>query len=222
MELDELKQAWQSLGRQLERHDAIQFQLLRDSKLDRARRTLRPLYWGQAMQILLGVGMVVLGIACWSRNTDVPTLFATGIAVHAFGVVNIIMAGITMGLISSIDYNAPVVKIQKQNARLLQFYLLNGNVCGMSWWFMWLPITMAFAGLGRIDLAQQAPSYIWSGIVVSVVGLAGTWLLIRRSKKRAAAGAQPTATGRCTVGDGADGIRRSQHLLDEIARFEQE
>ena len=35
MELDELKQAWQTLERQLERHDAIQLRLYRDSKLDK-------------------------------------------------------------------------------------------------------------------------------------------------------------------------------------------
>ncbi|MCR6662049.1 MAG: hypothetical protein NVV60_02600 [Luteimonas sp.] len=222
MELDELKQAWQSLGHKLERSEAIQWQLLRDSKLDKVRRSLRPLYWGQAMQILLGIGLVVLGIACWSRNVDATVLFATGISVHVFGVVNIIMAGITMGLIAGIDYSAPVVAIQRQNARLLRTYLLNGNVCGLSWWIMWLPVTMAFAGLGRVDLSQQAPTYIWSGIAVSALGLAGTWLYYRRLESRAAAGAQSHTTALRKVGDGADGIRRGQRLLDEIASFERE
>ena len=47
MEPDELKTAWQALGRQLERNDAIQLQLIRDGKLGRARSNLRPLFWGQ-------------------------------------------------------------------------------------------------------------------------------------------------------------------------------
>src|SRR5690606_7958982 len=114
MELDELKQAWQTLGRQLERQDAMQFQLLRDRKLEHARRSLRPLFWGQLLQMLLGLGLVLLGVACWSRNTDAPALLWTGIAVHAFGVAHIALAGITIGLIGTIDYAAPVLKIQKQ------------------------------------------------------------------------------------------------------------
>lgn len=221
MELDELKQAWQTLGRQLERHDAIQLELLRDRKLDAARRTLRPLYWGQAMQVLLGIGLVLLGIGCWSRAPG-ATLFATGITVHAFGVVNIILAGITMGLLASIDYSAPVLAIQKQNARLLRAYLFNSTVCGMGWWLMWLPVTMAFAGLGRIDLARQAPMFLWSGLAISVAGLAVTAWWMRRARRRAEAADASRGSERCSLGDGADGIRRSLRQLDEIARFERD
>ena len=38
MELDDLKQAWQVLGRQMERQQALNLQLLRESRLERARR----------------------------------------------------------------------------------------------------------------------------------------------------------------------------------------
>ena len=41
MELDELKSAWQVLGRQLERQEALQWQLLRERKLEHVRRGLR-------------------------------------------------------------------------------------------------------------------------------------------------------------------------------------
>jgi len=221
MELDELRQAWQTLGHQLERQQDLQWQLLRDRKLDRLRGYLRPLVWGQVLQILLGIGLILLGIACWSRNSDVPALLATGIGVHVFGVVNIMLAGITLGRVSRIDYAAPVVSIQKQNAHLLQVYLRNSSGCGLAWWIMWLPVTMAFAGLARIDLAQQAPAYIWSGILVSVIGLAGTWFYLHRSQRRRSANGQATQVD-ANAGDGGDGIRRGQRLLDELARFERE
>ena len=52
MELDELKAAWQVLGDRLERQEAIQWQLLRDRKLDRVRASVRPLVWGQALQAM--------------------------------------------------------------------------------------------------------------------------------------------------------------------------
>lgn len=221
MELDELRQAWQTLGHQLERQQHMQWQLLRDRKLDRFRGYLRPLVWGQVAQILLGIGLIVLGIACWSRNSGVPTLFATGIGVHVFGVVNIMLAGITLGRLTRIDYAAPVVSIQQQNARLLEAYLRNSSVCGLAWWIMWLPVTMAFAGLARVDLAHLAPSYIWSGLVVSVIGLAGTWFYLRRPKRgRTAAG--PASPVDSRVGDGGDGIRQGQRLLDDLARWERE
>lgn len=221
MELDELRQAWQTLGQQLERQQDLQWQLLRDRKLGRLRGYLRPLVWGQVLQILLGIGLIVLGVACWSRNSGATTLFAVGIGVHVFGVVNIMLAGITLGRASRIDHAAPVLSIQKQIAQLLQVYLRNSSLCGLAWWIMWLPVTMAFAGLARIDLAMQAPSYVWSGIVISLVGLAGTWLYMRRSGQRGIAGAQ-ASTDDYRAGDGSDGIRRGQRLLDELARFERD
>ena len=47
------------------------------------------------------------GISLWTQ-----ALFATGIVVHVFGVLHIILAGATMGRIMGIDYSAPVKAIQ--------------------------------------------------------------------------------------------------------------
>jgi hypothetical protein len=43
MELDELKHAWKTLDRRLEQQNALGLQMLRDGRLERARRGLRPL-----------------------------------------------------------------------------------------------------------------------------------------------------------------------------------
>ena len=60
MELDDFKQAWKTLDHRLERQAAIDLQLLRDARVDRARRGLRPLAWGQALQMVIGaLGMLV-------------------------------------------------------------------------------------------------------------------------------------------------------------------
>lgn len=220
MELDELKQAWQSLGRQLERHDAIQFQLLRDSKLDRARRSLRPLFWGQGLQLLLGIGLIVLGVACWTRNLEVPALLATGIAVHAFGVIHVALAGMVMVLAGTIDYDGPVLRIQKRTALLLRLQAFNGSVCGAPWWVMWVLVVVAFAGLGGIDPAAPVAPWILFGLAIGVAGLLATWAWAWWSwRKRLDAPAGDAATDRS---DGCDGIRRSQRLLDELARFERD
>lgn len=220
MELDELKQAWQTLGRQLERQDAMQFQLLRDRKLEHARRSLRPLVWGQLLQMLLGLGLVLLGVACWSRNTDAPALLWTGIAVHAFGVAHIALAGITIGLIGTIDYAAPVLKIQKQAALLQRFYAFNANACGAPWWIMWVLVVVAFAGLGEVDASAGAPPWIAISLGIGLAGLLATWgwVLWRWYGGRG----RPQRDEGCNVADGGDGIRRARSHLDEIARFEQE
>ncbi|HYM85311.1 MAG TPA: serine/threonine protein kinase [Pseudoxanthomonas sp.] len=214
MELDELKTAWQTLDRRLQQHNAINLQLFKDTKLEKARSSLRPLFWGQMLQLLLGIGLIVLGIACWTRNTDVAGLFVAGMLVHTFGVITIAAAGITLGLMGNIDYSAPVLKIQKQMAMLLRFYTVNSDVCGLPWWIMWVLVVVAFAGLGQVDPQATTPAWIWISLVIGVAGLLGTWCF-HLWKQR-------TPAQHARVADGGDGIRRSQRILDEITQFEKE
>ncbi|MBJ7574735.1 hypothetical protein [Luteimonas sp. MC1828] len=223
MELDDLKQAWQTLGRQMERQQALNLQLLRESRLERARRGLRPLVIGQLLQLLLGVALVVLGVACWTRNTEVARLFASGIIVHAFGVLTVALAGITLGLVASIDYSAPVLRIQQQMARLLRFYGVNSNLAGAPWWVMWVLVVVAVSGLGAAPVQAATPVWIQASLAIGVVGLLGTWLYAWRSRRaRAALDVATDPDAHACVADGGDGIRRGQRILDEIARFERE
>lgn len=220
MELDELKQAWQSLGQRLERHDAIQFQLLRDSKLDQARRSLRPLFWGQGMQMLLGIGLILLGVACWTRNIDLPALLATGIVVHVFGVLNVALAACVIALAGTTDYSTPVLRIQKRMALLLRLQALNGAACGAPWWVMWVLVVVAFAGLGDVDPAAGTPLWIVASLAIGIAGLVGTWGWSWWSWRRHRDA--PVQDRMHERADGCDGIRRSQRHLDELARFEDE
>lgn len=215
MELDDFKSAWQALDARLSRQDRLQLELLRERKLDNARSGLRSLVFGQWLQVLLGVGITVLGVACWSRNLDVPALFASGVLLHAFGVITAAMAGLTLGLVAMIDYSAPVVVIQKQMARLLRFHTVNSNVCGLPWWIMWVIVVLGFAGLGDVDRSLPTPAWIWLSLAVGIAGLLGTWAW---TAWRARRGPLPDRD----MADGCDGIRRGRRLLDEIARFEQE
>lgn len=220
MELDELKQAWQTLDRHLARQHDLQWQLLRDRKLDRVRGHLRPLLWAQWLQLLLGIGLILLGVVCWTRNTDIPALLASGLLVHAFGVATAAMAGITLGLAGNVDYSAPVLKIQKQMARLLRFYRLNANLCGAPWWIMWLPVVVALGGLRPMDPAAGTSAWLVGSAVAGAAGLFGTWawaLWTCRRRRDVPAGDEPA---HCA--DGGDGIRRGRRLLDEIARFERD
>ncbi|MCW5580626.1 MAG: serine/threonine protein kinase [Luteimonas sp.] len=220
MELDELKQAWQTLDRHLSRQHELQWQILRDRKLDKVRDHLRPLVWGQRAQMLLGIALTVLGVACWTRNTGIPAMLVSGLLVHAFGVASAVMAGITLALVGTVDYSAPVLKIQKQMARLLHFYRFNANLCGAPWWIMWLPVVVALGGLRPLDPAAGVSWWLAGSAVGGSIGLLGTWawaLWACRRRRGIAPEDEPTS-----LADGADGIRSGRRLLEEIARFERE
>lgn len=216
MELDDLKAAWQTLDTRLSRQHQLQFELLRERKLDTARRGLRGLVVGQWLQLLLGIGLILLGVACWTRNGDVPGLFATGLALHAFGVLTTALAGLTIGLVSMVDYAAPVTTIQRQMGRLQRFYAFNANACGAPWWVMWVLVVVGFAGLGEVDPAAPTPAWIAISFWIGIVGTLATWAWSWRK------GGCSEADQHENRGDGGDGIRRGRRLLDELRRFEDE
>ena len=217
MELDDLKSAWQSLDARLALQNRLQLELLHERRLDRARRNLRPLLFGMGLQAALGLFLVLLGIACWKQNLGVPGLFASGIALHAFGVLHIALAGIVSGLATTLDFAAPVLAIQKRLRLLLRIQVLNSNLSGAPWWVMWVLVVVAFAGLGRVDPAAGTPLWIQLSLALGVAGWLGTyalsWLSSRRARRAGRGGGLLDESG---------AIRRGRALLDEIAEFERD
>lgn len=215
MELDDLKQAWNTLDARLQQHDTLNLQLLRDGRMDRARRGLRPLAWGQAVQMLLGAaGTLVFG-SFWPEHVGNLPLLASALALHAYCIGLIITGGIVQGRIAQIDYAAPVVAIQRQLLRLRRSYIISGMLAGLPWWFLCAPLLIVLSGGAILD---RAPGVVWIMLAVGVAGFAGTWLFHRWANRP-----QRAALAR-RLEDGAAGtsIRRATAALDELARFERE
>ncbi|QCU72452.1 hypothetical protein E5843_14375 [Luteimonas yindakuii] len=206
MELDELRHAWQVLGRQLEQQGALQRELLRERRLDRMRRGLRPLFWAQLAQGALGLGLILLGVSCWTSHLGVPAMLATGLLVHAFGVVTLLMALITTVLVARIDYAAPVARIQQQLAQLRCVYRINSNVCGLPWWIFWVFVVLAFAD---VKPGQGTPAWVLVTLLIGGIGLLATagFIAWRRRSGR----------GPGALADESAGIRRGERVLEELA-----
>ncbi|MET0756297.1 MAG: serine/threonine protein kinase [Pseudoxanthomonas sp.] len=221
MELDELKATWQALDHRLAQHNRIGMELFKEKKLEKARTSLRPLFWGQLAQMLLiGLPFVLLAGSLWMSLEGRPPLplLLAGIFVHAYGVATIALAGCIMGLIRTIDYSAPVLGIQKQLARLRRFYIVNGMIAGLPWWLMWVPVLMVLSGLAGVDLYARAPSVVWIGLGIGVAGLLATWWFHRWSRS----GRRPKLAKAMEDGVTGGSLLRAQRTLEEISRFEKE
>jgi len=216
MELDELKLAWQTLDRHFERQYALDFHRFKSAKGDKLRSSLRPLFIGQLLQMLFGIAFIVLAAMLWSRKPDALPIIIAGIAVHAYGVACIILAGVTLSQIQRIDLSAPVVDIQKQLARLRTTYIYSGIIAGMPWWFLWVPILMVLAAFAGLNLYAHAPGVIWIGLGIGIAGLLATYGLVQfarqPSRPRLAQAVWNSFTGAS--------LRRAQRVVDEVAEFE--
>jgi len=218
MELDELKATWQALDRKLQQSNAIQLQLLKDGRMKNMRAGLRPLFWGQIVQILFGVLTILVGIAFWSQNRDVTHLFCTGLILHIYGVLTIIAAGFTLGRIRTIDYAAPVLSIQKQLASVRRAYVGSGLMVGYAWWLLWIPFAVVVFDLLGVDIVTVAPGFVLLSTAVGIAGLLAMWGFHRwASSSRRGKFAQRYAE---SLSGGS--LRRAQHVLDEVKQFETE
>ena len=216
MELDELKAAWTTLGQRLDAQADLSLHVYKEGKLDRMRRGLRPLAWGQAIQIVIGVLISVWGANFWIDHRAVSHLLIAGLLVHAAGISMIVLGALMETRIASIDYSAPVLTIQRQLAQLRKVYVRGGLAIGLPWWLLWIPFLMVLLGYAGVDLYVHAPSVIWIGTAIGVMGLLATWAFVRF------AGNRPQLAERLARNVAGGSIYRAQAHLDEIARFEQE
>lgn len=225
MELDELKQTWKSLDAQLTLQNRLQLEALHERKVGSIRSRLRPLFWGQVVQMLFGAGMILIGVDVWASHRDTPHLLVAGIVVHAYGVAAIIAAGIVCGGIARIDPTAPVLELQRRLARLRKAYLLGGMSVGLPWWVFWVPFMMTLAmsatGVDIYAIAKaSSPLLNWLniGIGVGVLGLLGTWGFHRWSRHPDRA-----SLGRWLDDAAAGGsLRKAQAELDALMRYAEE
>lgn len=225
MELDDLKQAWQSLDKQLQMQNALRLDDFRERKVGKMRSGLRPLFFGQIVQILFGAWMILIGVDVWSSHRDVVHLLIAGIVVHVYGVATIIASGVVLGGIARIDRSAPVLELQRRLAQLRKTYFIGGMCVGLPWWVFWVPFMMTLAmsatGIDIYALAHASSpltNWLHIGLGVGVLGLLATWVFHRWSRHpdRAALGAR--------LDDAAAGgsLRRAQAELNELKRYIEE
>lgn len=183
MELDELKATWEKLEAALERGNRLNEEILRRQKVNAAQESLRPLKRAQIFQILFGVFFIFLAALLWSTKPTAVAVILSGVTVQAYGIGCIITAGLVLASLNRIDYAGPVVSVQTGLAQVRRAYGISVLIAGLSWWFLWIPLLMLMLGLAHVNLYANAPSVIWMGIIIGVVGLAGMHQLYRYAAK---------------------------------------
>ncbi len=217
MELDELKQAWQTLDRRLQQQNALQFEALRERKAGTIKASLRPLFWGQLVQMLFGIATVVAGVWLWKNFAAITTVLVAGIIVHLYGVATIIASGAVLGGISKIDRSLPVLELQQRLATLRRTYIISGAVVGLPWWLLWMvpPVVVVSLHAQQTGATAFSPALLgWCA--VGVAGLIATLWFHRWSHKP---GREALAK---RLDDGAAGgsLRRAQAELDALKAYE--
>lgn len=219
-EFDDLKSALRQLDTRLAQAHALDLRDRRRAGMARLQWGLWPLWLGQVLQILFGLLCIGLGIAVWSALRDGGALFYSAIGVHAYGVLCIILAGMTLGALAKIDRGDSLLTTQTRLAKLRRLYIVAGMVVGLSWWLFWIPFMATFFyWLARANLyVNIGPASLAVMIGVGVAGLLATAWFHRWSRSpqrpRLAKAMDDAVTGRS--------LSRAQQRLDELKAFAEE
>lgn len=214
MELDELKRAWAEMELRQDGMEALLRADFHDRRMGRTRAALRPLLWGQVLQLAIGVAFSIWGGAFWGTHLRPWHLLVCGLLVHAFGLLLIVFSARNLYLIQRIDYAAQVVDIQRDIARLRAFRVrVEAPVNAVLGCFIWIPVLWMNLAWYGIDL-WSAGFLRWT-VACGLVGLAAVavvvWAMRRSGHGREL---EDHNAGRSIV--------RAQTTIDEIARFERE
>jgi hypothetical protein len=215
-DLDDLKIAWQELGRRLERQNTLAVQQLKENKLARFRSGLRPLVLGQILQLVVGAVVCVVSAQFWVNHLATPNLAICGVLVQAYGIMFLAFAVRDLILIRRLDYGAPVVVIQKQLAELRAWHIHSAIWYGMGGSVIWLPVLLIMLHLLGSDQMMDKPHKIWWLISTVMVCLAFNYglVLLARSPGNCGRALAASWIGRS--------VNRAQATLTEIEEFERE
>jgi len=201
MELDDLKVAWAQMEQRVNAAESLALQLQTESRLDKMRRMLRWLGWGQFVHCLFWMWFVAIVAPFWIEYRHVTHFLISGLVLHAYGVAVICIGVVQLLLIARTYYTAPVVTFQRRFAELQRFRIVSGLATGLPWWILWAVV--AIVGSQKflhIDLYARSASWFWSSVAFGAVGIGVSALVARRLV-------------RCNLAQAAE-------FADDIKRFE--
>lgn len=219
MELDDLKQAWQTLDRRMQQQNALQLTLFREQKIGRIKTSLRPLFWGQVLQMMFGIATVVAGVWLWRNYSSNTAIVICGIVVQLYGIATIIASDVVLVGIARIDRTLPVLELQQRLAKLRRDYLIGGAVVGLPWWLLWMVPPVILMSLHMQNTGQTAlPTAVFGWAAFGVLGLLATlgfyrWLR-RPSRSALAKRLDDSAAG--------SSLRKAQAELDGLKAFSED
>jgi hypothetical protein len=216
MELDDMKLAWGLINQRLDQQQAFNLRIFKDGRLDKATKALRPLWWGQVLQIVLGALLMLTFAPYWLAHRHTPHLMIYGLIMHGYGLLIVLTAVRNLYLQSRLDYRMPVLEIQRRIAELRTWRLHEAIIHAIVGCFIWVPMLMlAFAALGA-DVWVHAPSVVWWNLAASA-GCVGVFYGIVRFSRAPGREWLKAALDNSAIGRS---VRNSELLVEEIARFE--
>jgi len=214
--LGDLKDAWKELSDKLDRQNTLALHQFKQSKLAGFRSRLRPLAFGQILQLITGGLITAVSAQFWVNHLGTPHLMICGLLLQLYGLMFVVFAVRDLVLIRQIDYDAPIIAIQKQLAKVRIWHVRTAIWFAITGSLMWLPAIVVVLYLLGADPWVHSPRTVHWLVSSAVVCVAFSYGLIRlaRSAGKCGRALKDSWIGRS--------VNRAQATLDEVKEFERE
>jgi hypothetical protein len=218
LNIDDMKAAWTATDERLDRVVWSHRELLRETKLDRARSELGRLIWVPILELISGLALSGIVAPMIATETELRFLLPA-VAVLAAAIFMVIAAINKLHLVTSIDISEPVAQMQRKLAKYgtLRSWTNQWLLCAAP--LLWVPGVIVFArGAWGFDI-YRGPGTQWL-IVNAIFGLAvlTAGVVVAYRYRNVAAGSpflrrlSDDMTGRS--------LEKAKKLLGEVTEFE--
>ncbi len=218
MELDEMKALWAQSNRALEASMRLNTLLLQQQNFRAADTSLKRLARGIAFELIVNLtGIVLLGL--FAAHAREPRFLIPAIALGLYAIALVIAGARQLAAIGAIDYDEPVVAIQK---RLLDLRLARVRVTISTLLFaplMWVPlIIVLLRGILGVDV--YAAGSVWL-VANGLFGLAVIPVAIAIAKRYGPRLARATPVRALADEIAGRSLATALNALDAVRRFEE-
>jgi hypothetical protein len=219
MELEEMKERWAQSNRKLEASVRLNTALVQQWNLRTADTSLKRLARGIAFELIVNVIGIALLVLFAARHAREPQFIFPALALYAYAIALVIAGGRQLAEINTVDYDEPVVAIQKRLAalRVSRIRTTLWTLCFAP--LMWVPLLIvAMRGLFGVDIYAAGPAWLAANAVFGLGVIPLAIFIARRYGPRLA-----TSTRMRWFADAVAGRSLAQALdsLDAVRRFEE-
>ena len=168
MHIDELKAAWAGLEARTGAIETRERAARRAGGLARARAWLRVTGAGLAVQVLVGVVLALIGGSYWFDHWGQLHLVLAGMALHAFGILVIVLAGTQLVAWRTVDFAGPILDVQARVARLRLRRARAERVMLVAGMTLWAPVALMLLETVGIDVWRISPAYVWGNVAAGI------------------------------------------------------
>lgn len=220
MENDELKTLWAARSRELEASMRLNTALLQQWNLRAVDTSLKRLAWGVTFELILNLPAIVLLGVFMAAHVREPQFLIPAIALDIYAIALVVAGGRQLAEIGALDYDEPVVAIQKRlealRVRRIRITLATLLFAPL----MWVPLLVVGArGLFGLDVYAAGPLWLAANLLF---GLAVIPIAIAIANRYGARIAQHTAMRRLADAIAGRSLVAALDSLDSIRRFERE